>query len=339
MSLTNLISFPSLQRLFLTVCTGVAAATVSAQTATQIHLSLPSSGAGTPFSVDTVGRHQSNHLLSRSTVHNGNIAEASNTTNWDLNPGTGSMQISSQSQYQGWVGSGVSLDTRYGFGLFDTFTINAGNSGFAFGDDVALNLSLSSQVAAQTDGLNAQTAGNWLKFTLQQRNPIPGFLGLTYSQELLSLDYQVGVYNFTEKAIINGVTQFDNTVAYANGQGNEADVYNFNVTLNGKVGETVELGMLFGDFTANVYDYSIENLSEGTRQNIGNAQENYGNEFSALVNWDIEDRPGFEGLEVLAASGFDPAINAVPEPATYVTVFGLVCLSFCASRRLCRSDN
>lgn len=323
----------SLSRSMLLVAAGLTAVLLPAQTATQILLINPSSGDGTPFSVDTTGRHQSNHNLSRSVEHNGNIAEATNTTSWDLNPAAGSMQVSSQSRYQGWVGSGVTLDTRYALGLFDTFTINAGNSGFSIGDNVQLTLALTIQVSAQTDGLNAQTAGNWLTFTVQQRDPVPDSFGTTHSDELLSLEYQVGVYDFTEKAILNGVTQFDNTVTYVNGQGNEADVYQFDITLNGVVGETLELGMMFGDFNPNVYDYTIDNFITGTRQDIGNSQADYGNQFSAQVNWDLEEVLGFEGLEVLAASGFAPGISAVPEPSSYALLMGLAGVGFCATRR------
>ncbi len=314
----------------MTLCSSL----VSAQMATQINLVNPNTGDGTPFSVDTVGRHQANHVLSRTAVRDGDdIAEATNTTSWDLNPAAGSMQFTSQSNYDGWLGSGVSLDTRYAFGVFDTFTINAGNSGFFAGENVQLNLSLSIQVAAQTDGLKFQTATNNLRFTVQQRDPAPGYLGLTYSDELFSLQYDVTVYEFVEEAIINGVTQFDNTVVYVNGQGNEANIYNFDITLAGVVGQTLELGMLIGDFNPNVYDYNIGNMVNGTRQNIGNAQENYGNLMSASINWDIEEIAGFEGLEVLAASGFAPSISAVPEPSSFALLMGLVGIGFCGTRR------
>jgi hypothetical protein len=305
----------------------------SAQTATQINLINPNAGGGTPFSVDTVGRHAANHVLTRSTEFNGEVAEATNTTSWDLNPAGGSLQFSSQSNYDGWLGSGVTLDTRYALGVFDTFTINAGNSGFVAGDNVQLNLTLSIQVAAQTDGLKFQTASNFLRFTVQQRDPTPGFLGLTYSDEVFSFRYDVTVYEFVEQATINGVTQFDNTVTYVNGQGNEADVYNFDITLDGVVGETLELGMLLGDFNPNVYDYDIMNMVSGTRQDISSAQEDFGNQLSANISWDLEAVVGFEGLEVLAASGFASGLSAVPEPSTYAALLGLFSLGMCASRR------
>jgi hypothetical protein len=305
----------------------------SAQTATQILLTSPSSGDGTPFSVDTVGRHQDNKVLTRSTTHNGDIAQATNTTSWDLNPAGGFIQVSSQSDYDGWQGSGVSLDSRYAFAVFDTFSIGAGDSGFSNGDDVQLNLSLSFVVSAQTDGEKFQTASNWLSFTVQQRDPVPGYLGQTYSDELFSLDYEVTVYEFIETAVINGVEQFDNTVTYVNGQGNEADVYAFDITLDAVVGETLELGMMLGDFNPNVYDYDILNLVSGTRQDIGNSQVDYGNQFAATFRWDIEAVVGVAGLDVAAASGFAPSISAVPEPSTYAAMAGLAVLGWAGWRR------
>ena len=307
--------------------------TASAQTATQIKLSYPNTGDGTPFSVDTTGRHQSNKVLTRSTEHEGNTAEATNTTSWDLNPGAGSIQISSQSDYDGWVSGGVTLDSRYVFAVFDTFTVNAGDSGLAAGANVQLNMELNISISARTDGLKFQTASNFMKFTVQQRNPVAGVFGSYDSDELFSLNYDVTVYNFVQKAVIDGVTQFDLTNPYVNGQGNEMNVYNFDITLDGVVGETLELGMMFGDFNPVDYDYSLTNLVSGTRQDIGNSQEDYGNAFSATVNWDIEEVAGFEGLEVLAASGFAPSISAVPEPSTSAALLGLLALGFCNCRR------
>lgn len=312
------------------------AGSVSAQTATQIVLSNPSTGDGTPYTVDTVGRHVDNHMLSRSVMHDGDLAEATNTTNWDLNPAAGSLQVSSQSDYEGWRGSGVTLDTRYGFAVFDTFTVNAGDSGFENGDDVELTLTLNISASAQTDGLKFQTASNWLKFTVQQRDPVPGYLDQTYSEELFSLDFNVTVYEFEEKAVVNGVTLFDNTATYVDGQGNEMEVYAFDIALEAVVGETLELGMLIGDFNPNVYDYDTGNLVSGTRQDIGNSQEDFGNQFAATMGWDFEEVAGFEGLEVLAASGFANALSAVPEPSTYAVWLGGVVLAMVGGRRRVR---
>ncbi len=305
----------------------------SAQQATQVKLTNPNSGAGTPFSVNSNGRQNSNHVLTRSTEFNGDVATATNTTNWDLNPAAGSMQISSTSSYLGWAGSGVSLDTRYVFAVFDTFTINAGDSGLAAGTNVQLTLNLDISISAATDGLNAQTASNFMKFTVQQRDPVQGAFGAYDSDELFSLQYDVTVYNFVQKAIVGGVTQLDVTTPYANGQGDEMNVYNFDITLAGQVGETIELGMLFGDFNPVDYDYTLDNLVTGTRQDIGNSQTDYGNEFAATINWDFEEIAGFEGLEIEAASGFASAMSAVPEPSTFAALLGVFSLGLCASRR------
>lgn len=305
----------------------------SAQQATQIKLTNPNTGAGTPFSVNSNGRQNDNHVLTRSTEFNGDVATATNTTNWDLNPAAGSMQISSTSSYLGWAGSGVSLDTRYVFAVFDTFTINPGDSGLAAGANVQLTLSLDISISAETSGLNAQTASNFMKFTVQQRDPVQGVFGSYDSDELFSLQYDVTVYNFVQKAIVGGVTQLDITTPYANGQGNEMNVYNFDITLEGQVGETIELGMLFGDFNPVDYDYTLDNLVSGTRQDIGNSQTDYGNEFAATINWDFEEIAGFEGIEIEAASGFASALSAVPEPSTYAALLGAISLGLCATRR------
>ncbi len=309
---------------------------LAAQTATQILLTQPGTGDGTPFSVDSTGRQVGVHDLSRSTTFNGNTAEATNQTTWDLNPEAGRFSVSSTSDYSGWQGSGVTLDTRYFFGVFDTFTINAGDSGFSNGDNVQLNLSLSFDVTARTDGEKFQTASNWLNFTVQQRDPVVGAFGSYDSDELFRLEYEVTVYEFIEKAVINGVTQFDNTVTYVNGQGNEADLYSFDITLNAVVGETLELGMMLGDFNPVDYDYSLANLVSGTRQDIGNSQTDYGNHFAATFSWDIEHVEGFDGLDVAAASGFVTSasvLSAVPEPSTYAALLGAGALGLAVHRR------
>ncbi|WP_221031492.1 PEP-CTERM sorting domain-containing protein [Actomonas aquatica] len=308
----------------------------NAQTATQIVLGNPSTGQGTPLVIDDVGHVVGNHVLTRSTTFEGDTAEATNTTSWDLNPEAGRFTVQSRTDYNGWLGSGISLDTRYAFGVFDTFTVNSGNSGLANGSNVQLNLALTIDVWARTDAVKFQTGSNWLTFTVQQRDPVPGYLGHTYSDERFSLDYEVTVYEFVEEAVIDGVTQFDNTVTYVNGQGAEADLYNFNITVDAVVGETIELGMLLGDFNPNVYDYDIANLMEGTRQTLGNGQTDFSNAFSANMVWDLEEVEGFEGLEVLAASGFNASVNglsAVPEPSTYAALFGAGALGFAVWHR------
>ena len=243
------------------------------------------------------------------------------------------MQVNSNSNYSGWVSSGVSLDTRYAFGLFDSFTVNAGNSGLANGQNVQLSLSLEIQASAQTDGRKFQTASNFLDFTLQRRDPNVGAFGAYSSDQLFSLDYDVTVYDFVEKAVINGITEFDRTTTYEDGQGNQANVYNFDITLDASVGETIELGMLIGDFNPNNYNYDINNLLEGSRQDIGSSQEDYGNQFSFLAAWDFDEVEGFEGLEISSASGFDPLINQVPEPSHSAALLAVTSLAGAIWRR------
>ena len=309
----------------------VSAPLAVAQTATQLKLASPQTGQGTPFTVDTVGQSQGVHQLDRSYVRTSDnaVAEAHNTTAWHINPGQGYLELSSNTTYTGWLGSPVSLDTRYGVGLYDTFTVNAGNSGFAHGDAVQLNLALAIRVSAQTDAFKFQTGSNWLNFTVQQRFPI----GSNGVAERFSLRYDVTVYEFVEKAIINGVTQFDNTVTYVNGQGNEANNYVFDITLDAVIGESLELAMLIGDFVPNNYTYDLANLVSGSRQDLGNGQEDFGNAFDLRFAWDIEGAAGFDGVEIDAASGFIPGASAVPEPSTYAALLGVAALGLAACRR------
>ena len=273
-----------------------------AQTAAQLKLGNPRIGDGTPFDIDTVGRSQGVHQLDRSVVNPSNnaVSAVRNITTWDINPGQGYLELGSTTTYNGWQGSGVSLDTRYAAGVFDTFTVNAGNSGFANGDAVQLTLALTIQVAAQTDAFKFQTGSNWLKFTVQERFPA----GTNAVAERFSFNYDVTVYEFIEKAVINGTTQFDNTTTYVNGQGDEADNYAFTITLDVVVGESLELALLLGDFVPNNYSYDMANLVEGTRQDLGNGQEDFGNAFNLRYAWDIQHAAGFAGLQIDAASGF-----------------------------------
>ena len=296
----------------------------------------PLAGAGAPFTVDTTGRDQGVHNLSRSVTFNGAVAEVANSTTWDINPGAGSMQISSTTNYNGWQGAGASLDTRYGFANFDTFTVNAGNSGFANGAAVKVNLAVTVQVSAQTDAFRAQTGSNFLDFAIYLRDPASGFLNITYGDKIFSLDYDVTVYDFYRKAVVQGVTQFDLTTDYVNGQGNEADLYQFDLELDAVVGETLELGMMLGRLSSNVYNYELVNLAHGTRQDLASGQEQFGNEFATTFSWDIEHVDGFDGLDVVAFSGFVPSASAaspVPEPATATALLGLLALSAGLTRR------
>ena len=304
-----------------------------AQTAAQLKLGNPRVGDGTPFTVNTVGQSQGDHQLDRSVVNPSNnaVAAVQNITTWDINPGQGYLELGSTTTYNGWQGSGVSLDTRYAAGVFDTFTVNAGNSGFANGDAVQLTLALTIQVAAQTDAFKFQTGSNWLKFTVQERFPA----GTNAVAERFSFNYDVTVYEFIEKAVINGTTQFDNTTTYVNGQGDEADNYAFNITLDAVVGQSLELALLLGDFNPNNYSYDMTNLVEGTRQDLGNGQEDFGNAFNLRYAWDIQHAAGFAGLQIDAASGFitSASASAVPEPATTAALLGAAALGLTVSRR------
>ncbi len=329
-----------MQTLLIRIALGLGlAASLHAQVATQVVLSNPNSGDGSGYTVDTTGRHQNVNNLSRSVTHLGNVAEATNTTSWDINPAGGYIQFSSTSAYTGWVGSGVTLDTRYGMANFDTFTVNAGNSGFANGDAVKVNLALTLQASASTDGLKFETASNNMAFSVQRRDPVPGYLGNTYAEEIFSMDFNVTVYEFVEKAVINGVVDFDNTVTYVNGQGNELRNYAFDIELDAVVGETLELGLLVGGFNPNVYDYDISNFVSGTRQDIGNSQVDYGNTMAATFSWDIEHAAGFGGLDVLAASGFAPSASAVPEPGSFAIIAGFLAIGFAGGRRRRAQDS
>lgn len=317
--------FPMLLAGLWTVLISVA----GAQVATQVVLSEPSTGDGSGYTIDTTGRHQNVNVLSRSTTHNGVTAEATSTTSWDINPAGGYIQVSSTSVYSGWNGSGVTLDSRYALGNFDSFTVNAGSSGLSAGAAVKINLAVALEASASTQGDKFQTASNFLNFTVQHRTAP----GNGASTELLKMDFDVTVYEFVEKAVINGVTQFDNTVTYVNGNGAEAEAYAFNIEIDAIIGDTIELGLLVGDFNPNVYNYDIANLVSGTRQTIGNSKENYQDQFAALFSWDIEHVAGFEGLDVTAASGFSPSASAVPEPSSSGVLVGLVVFGLVAQRR------
>ncbi|MCF3651324.1 hypothetical protein [Synoicihabitans lomoniglobus] len=305
-----------------------------AQTATQVRMVSYGDESGGVMNIDTTGRSVDDvNLFDTKTrdVDGGiEVATATNQTSWDINPAEGSIQLTSQSHYQGWNGSGVGLDTRVGLANYDTFTVNTGASGLADGTPVKFLLALEIDAAAQTDGLKFQTATNTLKYTIQQNHPLaPG-----QAVELFYLQYNVTVYEFFERLYVENVLQFENTTPYENGQGDEAHNYMFGLEIDAVVGETIELAMMIGDLNPASYNYDAVNLAEGTRQNIGDSQKNYGDQFSTTFTWDVEEVAGFEGLEISAASGFAPSINAsaVPEPSSSAALLGFVVLGRCLRR-------
>ncbi|OXU15189.1 PEP-CTERM sorting domain-containing protein [Sedimentisphaera salicampi] len=267
------------------------------------------------------GRLDGYNSIAEEVEANGELARAEASAQWDIAPSSGKIEFTTSSVYAGWESSGVGLDTCYSAANYDTFSIEAGNSGLSEGASAQIGVRLDITAAASSEALKAETGLTEFNYCLYRRNPEPGYLGYTYGDKLFDAKFKVSSYGFTEQAEVQGTQVLDNYTEYGNGQGSEYETYSFDIILDVIVGEDVELMMGIADsLDGDVYEYESDTYDNGTSQKIGNAQTDYQTAGSTEMQWSFYEAEGSEGIAIDSASGYG---TIVPEPAS-ISLFAML---------------